>query len=352
MNHFTSSEDITTLPVTAKEKAHTSRKRLGYHVYVSHSYSEFSTMTHEEKAELLVQYSVWPEEFVEDDASFNSILTPRTPNPCEVMKLLARKWHAASSPIKEGWKKRAKNLNLRVPNDGKFTNVPCDLYANLEREVLASLSNDWMHFVNIMKSSIMRKGSHMGTSTKVYTFGKEKITMKNQVYRSFHFNYLMELTMFGSNPSFSLLFPYEVVHRTKKQTIIHIASYSRLSSLFTFGGIDASMFEKDGLKFVCCGKVTLKMNRDGRICVGYVIDETQLLLKIRIEGVDDMIGIKRPKYDEKEGRYIYETKADDTESATYSLVQFSPVRFKINKSGSSSYIYSRICLNAMNHIVL
>jgi hypothetical protein len=352
MNHHITTEDITTLPLTTKEKVHTSRKRLGYHVYLSYSYSKFSSMTYEEQTEILVQYSVWPEEYMEDDASFNSILTPRAPQSCEVMKLLARKWQASPPPIKEGWKERAKILNLRDPNDGKFTNVPCKLYANLEREVLTSLSNDWMHFVSMMKSSIMRRSTHMGTSTKVYTFGKEKVTMNNQVYRSFHFNYLMELTMFGSNPSFSLLFPYEVVHRTKKQTIIHIGSHSRLSNLFTFGGIDASMFEKDGLKYVCCGKVTLKVNRDGRICVGYVIDETQQLLKIRIVGVDDMITIVRPKYNEKEGRYVYETKADDTESAIYSLVQFSPVRFKINKSGSSSYIYSRICLNAMNNIVL
>ena len=66
-------------------------------------------------------------------------------------------------------------------------------------------------------------------------FGSEEVQLNSQVYQSsFHMNYLMNLTIFGNHPQYSFLWPYETVHITKNEVVIHISSHRQIDELLGF----------------------------------------------------------------------------------------------------------------------
>ena len=149
-------------------------------------------------------------------------------------------------------------------------------------------------------------------------------------------NHLLKVSIFGS-PLYSNLQSHEITHKGKKQTVLHLFSHRRLSELLKFGGLDATTFYKNGIKFICCAKVNLKKGEKNMI--GYVIDETENALMVKVDGETELIRINRPTYDRNNGRYLYYPPCDQS-SGTYSLSQLWPVRFKINVTGNSSFILS------------
>ena len=89
-------------------------------------------MTHEEKADFLfVQYSVWTEEFMENGASFNSMLIPRTSHLYEVMKLLvARQCHNIAIPIVVfSWLKMIRNATTSISCNPFIQSITFDFSA-------------------------------------------------------------------------------------------------------------------------------------------------------------------------------------------------------------------------------
>jgi hypothetical protein len=343
MNYNTTNE-IIQLALSETEQQHTSRSRRSYHVFLSRFFFDFKRKTREEKELVLVSNNIWREE---DDSSIDSILTPRTPQAHEIMQAASKYWRGLSPSIKEAWGARTAALNSREPNNGSFEKVPRSIItAGIETNVMKSLSLDWVCFVKHMKSSVMNnRAADVAASRNMYVFGKEKILLLNQFYKTFHLNYLLKVTMFGS-PLFSSLYPFEIVHRSKKQTVIHFSSHRRIREIFTFGGMDASTYCKNGLRYICCGKVCL-INQKGMETIGYIIDETESKLKTRVEGRDGDVEVDRPYYDNDAGSYNYNYGSDGDGGHTgqncdsFSISEYWPVRFKINDSGQCSFILAR-----------
>jgi hypothetical protein len=339
MNSINTPQQILHLSQSEKEINHPSRKRLGYHVYLSYYFKLFATLDNDDKRGIMIENNIWEDE---DDISIDSTLTPRRPMYYEITRAAARRWNAMDLDTKEAWKERAGRLNSRPRMDGTFENVPnAIIESSITDNVLQSLSQDWVNFVRQFKQCILLKSRHhsrVPTSEKIYKFGNEKVVMYSQIYRIFYFNHLLKVTIFGM-PLYSKLLPHEVPYQSKKQTIIHLFSHRRISELLNFGGLAAATQYKDGLKYLCCAKVNLK--RRGKNSIGYVIDEEGDELKIKME-TGQLVQMRKPDFDKQNGRYKYEQQENDSgnQSESFSLTQLWPLRIKINLSGQASFIMS------------
>ena len=340
MNFFStaSAADILALPISEKERNHRSRDRKGYHVYLSAFYFRYSEMNCDEKKEYLVEKRLMREEdMYESDA--DSTDTPIQPPNGLVMKAAGRTWQQMSAGAKNAWKERADKLNTQPRRCGKFNTIPHVLEQNnLRMSVMDSLTMDWRNTVSLFhRSMVVNKKKIIEKSQMAYTFGKERVVLQTQSYRSFHMNHLLKLTIFG-NPLFCNLLPYEIPYRTKNQAILHIYSKKRISELLTFGGLDATELYKDGLKYVLCPKVNLRKGR--RNIIGYVMDENENMLVIKVEGAATYIRVRRPQYDTEHGQFNYNNPNEAQALTSYSLSQLWPIRMKVNSSGLIAYIIS------------
>ena len=83
MESILTPEEVINLPLFDKEINHHSRKRIGYHVYLSYYFKLISTLDYERKRQILVQCHVRDD----DDAIYvDSTMTPRQPLCYEMTK--------------------------------------------------------------------------------------------------------------------------------------------------------------------------------------------------------------------------------------------------------------------------
>ena len=238
-------------------------------------------------------------------------------------------------------------MNERPRDDGCFLVVPTPIVtSSVSENIIEALSKEWVNLVRLFKGCILSRRNDI--TTKSYMFGNEKVVLYSQHHRNFFLNHLLKVSIFGS-PLFSILSPHELVHRTKRQVVVHVLSHKRLENLFRFGGLSAVTFKKNGMNHMGCGKVNLM--RGGRNMIGYIVHEEGNDLKIRIEGEENnVITLRRPEYNAGEGKYNYLTGSQTSES--YVISQVWPVRFKINNSGQASFIISSATFNDEDNLVL
>ena len=180
-------------PRTKKEIQSNSRKRKGYHTYVSHFFSDFELLSNDEQETVLVANGIWDDG---DDISVDSVMTPRTVKGSEVLKAACIRWREFPANIQNAWKERAVALNL-LPVKGKVKRIPVALkHPSLENTVIDSLQHDWRYIVDLFRFAIVRK-PRSGESERRYQFVDEEDVLGNQIYRAFHINYLVRLTLFG-----------------------------------------------------------------------------------------------------------------------------------------------------------
>ena len=284
----------------------------------------------------------------DDDISIDTTDTPPTIASYNVIRAAAKKWREIDIEIKEAWKQRVIELNRQPRIDGKFEVVPVSLEGNLQHHILASLTKEWQHLVSMFRKSVIRQYNTRVDNRKEYVFGKERVRIHNQIYKSMYINELLLLTIFGS-PLFSVLLPHEIVHKSKNQVIIHLFSHKRISKLFTFGGLSACNFQNKKLNTYnyCVGaKVNMTVKGKGDV-VGYVIDENanKLIVRMMIEdGKYEIVEVDRPVYDEIRGRYKY-PQGESFDSIAIS--QLNPYRIKLNtKSGQTCFIFTTYNCNA------
>ena len=221
MDFFTSAEEILSLSINGKERNHRSRKRHAYHVFLSRFCTKFSCLSYEEKKEKLKEMRLW--RVLNGYESDDSLFTPPQPSSGQVMKEAGRVWNSASNEMKEAWGQNAERLNILPLNDGTFDYVHLVLREDMRKNVMESLTLDWRHTASLLRQSIIsneRRGNKMSIAFTAYKFGRERVVLYSQSYRSFFMNHLLKLTIFGS-PLYSNLLPHEVVYRFKKNNIVH-----------------------------------------------------------------------------------------------------------------------------------
>ena len=116
-----------------------------------------------------------------------------------------------------------------------------------------------------------------------------------------------------------------------------IYSHRRFEDLFCFGGLSGGSFYSDRLKYLCCAKANL--SRGGRNIIGYVMDEENNMLQVKLDGQERLVNVRRPEYDYERGGFRYE-EAEGLKANHYSLTELWPIRLKLNTSGQTNYIIS------------
>lgn len=182
ITNYNSTEEIRYLPLSTHEVQHKSRSRKGYHVYLSNYFLQFSSLSYEQKNEVMMEHGVWLRPL--DDDSIDSVMTPQTPMSYEVMKAASRNWSLIlEDELKIGWKLRAEDLNSRPPNDGKFVLIPYSVGSNLQDNILCALNTDWLYVVSMIRSTVLRKKERsMKYLNRKYKFGSEVVKLNSQAY--------------------------------------------------------------------------------------------------------------------------------------------------------------------------
>ena len=304
-------------------------------------FSDFKLLTEDRKISVLMSAGVWSDS--EDDVSVDSVMTPRSPKCYEVMKVACNRWKSMSRDLVGSWKERAARLNM-LPIQGKFNDIPYELNTtSLEDNIKTSLTLDWAAVVKFFRNFLIRK-SRNGESKRVLVFGKERVQLRSQVYRAIHLNYLLKLTLFGSE--FSNLFNYEVIERTKKQVLIHLASKRRVNEILSIYGLSASSHHMNGIDYCCCAKVNAEENN--RSITGYVIDEDMYSFTLRLE-TNEIAMVSRPSYDAEQGIYCF---GSGWKGCNLVITEYCPVRLKINNSGHIVFTINRIAFDDSDKLVI
>ena len=337
MNMIALPNQVIALPNTQREINHTSRQRIGYHVYLSYYFHLFSILSIADQKEIMYYHNIWYHDGYATDSSNNSILTPRCPVYYEITRAAAVKWRSYSIEMKTAWTTRAASLNERPPNDGNFESIPTQLVDDENPQsingniIIQSLSTDWVNLSRLLRNTLL-PSTRITRREKQYRFGNEVVRLCFQKYRVFYLNYILKLSIFGY-PLFSNLHPHEIVLRKKREVILHIYSHERASNLMTFGGVNACSIIKNGKRFLMSAKVNLK-NTAGLNRIGYVIEENGNMLNVLLDGLcldDPFLCLERPLYNPDLGTFVFtDQNSASHEGETYQLSHIWPIRIKMN----------------------
>ena len=333
-------ESIQVLPVNGMEEEHRSRSRRGIHIYLSRYLNDFNNLSIFNKQEHLSRtlgyvFQIDAEDVDSVDSSINMV-THR-----DAMKLAFYNWsNVLSMEIKAAWKDRADVLNS-LPIPGEFVEVPRDIggtFDVLTKHVLKSLSIEWSNVFKWFKRCVTRKPKVL-TSSNIYVFGKERVRIDSQTYRTFSLSFLLGVSIFGEE--YCNFYEYETIMRTKKLILFHISSQRRMRDLFAVENQYATEHNVQGVKKTCCGKVNMK-DTEGRNILGYILDETARRWKIILEN-NKQIWIDRITYNIEENRYLYASQRD--RECQWSITEYWPIRILINLNGNFKITFNRIAID-------
>lgn len=266
-------QSILNRPYTNKEFNNRNRNLTAYNIFSACFYFDYVNSDSNTKRRLMVKYGIKGiAEFAAADD--DSIISEPEALPHEVMKMAAGEWGEMSGVLKNAWKDRCVSIN-QLPVLGVFHVVPPVLVSNLNGHVMQSLTYEFDRFTCLIRQALRSK-LQIGDSIKVKTLGKEKFELGDKVWRTFYFNHMLKVTIFGEWDSFSRVQKEEITYRKRMTKVIHIASRRRLMELFSLNGVCPFTMEDDGRRnavYCCGGKVVLKDILSGREGIGMVDDE-------------------------------------------------------------------------------
>ena len=345
-------DKIKNLPYTESERLHLSRKRNGFHVYLVQYLKEFKKQSRNEQEEVIAN-TVGIDITGDDESidSTDSIVIRGGITHKHRMKVACHNWSKVLSPsTKLAWINRALQLNKR-PIPGKLTTYPDDIGVgeDLGEVILESITVEWKNFVHLIKNCIMRRPRAL-LSNNEYTFGKERFKLLSQSYRVFCLTLLLRRILFGKE--YDKLLKGEIVEKTLKTMVIHLASQKRVKNLLMVKGLTATEFEfstDSVLKYqTCCGKVNLKMI-DGRNLLGYILDEDNVSWTILLAS-NEVITTSKLQYCKTRRRYNYDNSNDST--VRYRITMYWPVRFLVNRiSGNCKITLNRLAYKHNHEII-
>ena len=330
-----SKNEIINLPVSSKERAHHSRSRKGYHVFLSWYFGKYNLLSKEDKHTMFPSSNPSTVGTSEDDDSIDSASTPPTIHVSAVMKAAASLWKSSTREHKDGWVERANQLN-QSPLLGSFKEIPTEIFVDgIEYNVRLSLQSDWSYVVKRLRAMIT-KAPQRHIASLTYRFGRERVCMIGQSFASFQLNYLIRFCIFGKD--FCKLKSAELVYQSKRVTIIHISSIERVRELFTVSGLCGVVFDEQNHKFSACAKVAVQSN--GKEMAGYVLS-CSTKNKMKVHMVDNsIIECDCPKWNDADHNYDYVQSVD-----AHYIKEFVPIRFAIMTSGEVKITLNRFTVD-------
>ena len=345
--------DIVTMPYNFKETQHRSRKRLGYHVFLSRYVTDFKEMPKIQQLQI-VKGQQWVEDHGganlrnpgltdgDEDSDFSVATYDEIAETCvrsfELVSCAGAHWRFLSLALKEAWKLRALRLNKRAL-PAKFTFIPHVLKEDFKSKVLQSLTNEWFVSGTNMKRSIM-KAPRRELSAMVYVFGSERIELLSKTYRVFYMSDLLKECIFGDN--FSKLKKSEILTRSKRQVLIHIASNARIKKLFSLNSFTSVCETLNGKVYSCAGKVSVIKN--GREMLGYILSESGNSIKVVLAN-NTTVELDRPKFRYSENTNKFQYIFPSAPARRYRIIEYNPIRIIVKADGTVRYILNRYSHN-------
>ena len=134
--------------------------------------------------------------------------------------------------------------------------------------------------------------------------------------------------------------------KTKRVTVVHIASFTRMCKIFEIAGLSAVFFPKELLSYSCAGKVSLMSKGSNLVKVGYIIRDTKLSFTVRCAAAKDIV-MRKPRFEN--GEYIYKDCSDRRNELF--ITQYWPICLKLSIGGTISFTLNRLVLNEDNNVV-
>ena len=214
---------IQKLPLNKREREHRSRVRLGFYVYLSRYFFDFSLLLIIQQHQCIfstlgTQVSCFNEG--NDNSLINStnfMFTDRLSHRI-IHKEACVHWRIGLlADERNAWNNRVKKMNKRkVP--GKFLELPWNNNKKKPKSttrekqyLLDSLLFEFNELVIILKRMMTRRPKAI-LSSKNYKSGAEKVIISTQTYRDFCVSYIIELAIFGD--SFKYLHTGEIIAQT------------------------------------------------------------------------------------------------------------------------------------------
>lgn len=331
---------VTKLFINTKEEEHKSRNRLGFHVFLSryiYDFRKLSLMQQKHLVKMKLSINFFPREDVSIDST--SSLIDEKVKHCYVMKLACNEWKKIyNNKMKIQWQKRATILNARkLP--GKFVNIPINIKDKLHNHVMDSLTYEWESLIKVLKNSITSAPKRI-LAIKKYKFGHELVTLHSQSYRDIKLSYILELTIFGQG--YNNLLKKEIIKKTNKTMLVHIASKERMDVLFSKEDYCATEFvikTFGGGIVTTAGKVNVL--RYGKNMQGYILK--QKYNKWLVLFLDDSTAwIDIPLYCNDSHRYKFNCKKGNNQITEYWPIRIiiklkgGGLRFTLNRLGYTS----------------
>ena len=246
----------------------------------------------------------------------------------DVMKLAWKYWRGLDQLIRDGWKLRADTIN-RLPPYGAFSEVPTSITSDT---ILYSVNEEYARICSML-STLSMKGTNLKDYWKSKMFGLEKVFLANQIFRSFHFNFILKEIIFGTN--FSRLYNKEIVYQTKGVVVLYIYSSKRIGELFTLNGRNPFLVIKGRRSFEYRSKVLIVEKATNKEGVRTVTNEIDEMIECTLQS-GLTVAFRRPFFDNKLKKWAPVSNDD------YILKQLDPIRLKLfRKSGFCHMTYNK-----------
>ena len=110
--------------------------------------------------------------------------------------------------MKDGWGRRAVWLNT-LPRPGKSESL--EEYNIQNGDILEYLTLEWRRFIGVLRSVVVRN-PRTPLSQLELCFGKDRVKIRSQIYRTFDISFLFQLCIFGKK--LSKLKSHEIIPKT------------------------------------------------------------------------------------------------------------------------------------------
>ena len=170
--------------------------------------------------------------------------------------------------------------------------------------------------------------------------------MHSQSYRSLYVNLLLRQTLFGV--TYGKMKHDEVVHKTKRVTVLHIASRDRMIQLFSIAGLcGVTYYKVYGHCHSCCGKVNC-FHR-GRHIIGYIPSESRNKWNVHLVN-NKVIELGKVHCNRNGSGYKY-PDLNLRNRPGYLVTQYWPVRFLVHSNGDCKFTLNRVTFDQSTKIV-
>ena len=186
----------------------------------------------------------------------------------------------------------------------------------------------------------MKKDPAAGLAMTTRFFGKERVILGTQSYRSINLSPLVRCILFGDK--FNKV-REEIITETKNTVLLHFHSNIRIVEVLSIAGLcGVVVLERDVVR-TCCGKIIFGLRQSmDQEATGFVMRTCRRRWVVKIQGSNQTITIRPPQINKV--TCTYDFKGTDG-NAAYFIKEYFPIRIKVSMLGEMKVTLNRVILD-------